>query len=72
MLKLCAGANVTLRKVRVSNAGWSFKSLWGAGHDEALAIRGYQLTKHAQRELVFDRPGEYVVEDAEPATCDIL
>ena len=72
VLRMCAGANVTLRKVRVQNSGWSFKSLWGHNHEEALTIRGYSLAKHAQRELVFDRPGEYVVEDDDTAgACEI-
>jgi hypothetical protein len=35
------------------------------GSDEALAIRGYSLSQNAQRELVFDKPGEYIVEDEE-------
>ena len=65
-VRVCAGASVVLRRVRVSNAGWSFKSLaWGQQAEEAIAIRGYELAQHAQRELVFEMPGEYVVEDEE-------
>ena len=71
VLRMCEGANVTLRKVRVANTGWAFKSLWGRGHDEAIAIRGYNLAKHAQRELIFDRPGVYVIEDPEAETCSV-
>jgi UDP-sugar pyrophosphorylase len=66
VLRACEGAKVTLKRCNVSNAGWSFKSLWGGvGSDEALAIRGYSLSQNAQRELVFDKPGEYIVEDEE-------
>jgi len=75
VMKLCKGANVTLRKVRVSNGGWSFKELAdGSSPDEALAIRGYQPARHAQRELIFDEPGDYVIEDeeAEGGSCALL
>ena len=66
VLRMCAGANVTLRKVRVSNPGWSFRSFReGATPEEYLAIRGYELDRTSQREMVFDRPGEYVIEDSE-------
>jgi len=73
VLKMCAGANVTLRRVRVSNSGWKFKSFGdGSKVDEALAIRGYRVEKNQQRELVFDRPGEYIIEDEEDAsTCTV-
>ena len=67
-----AGATVTLKSVRVSNAGWSFKPLSGST-DEALAIRGSELVQKAQREMVFDTPGEYVIEDEpEKGACAIL
>lgn len=120
VLRMCAGANVTLRKVRVANPGWSFRTFRdGTPIDEAFAIRGYARPRHArtrrrgaprrsvhrpatpptaqaagrgacaqrataprrstplcaravgryklertaQREMVFDRPGDYVIED---------
>ena len=61
-------------QVRVSNAGWSFRSLDHSSDDEALTIRGYQLAQAGHRELVFDEPGEYVVDDGPPPTkkCVIL
>lgn len=69
VIRMCHGARVTLRRVRVSNAGWSFKEITdGSSADEALAIRGYAPKQHAQRELVFDRPGEYVIDDGPDAT----
>ena len=64
VLRLCDGCNVTLRRVRVANAGWSFRSTDGAS-DEALAIRGYAPVRTEQRELTFDTPGAYVVDDEE-------
>ena len=75
VVRMCRGANVVLRKVRVKNAGWTFKSLWGNNYDEALLIRGYQLAQHAQRELVFDQPGDYEVVDDDSyfySYCSIL
>ena len=69
IVRVCAGATVVLRRVRVSNAGWSFSRglSAAAAKDESLAIRGYEVERNAQRELVFDTPGEYVVEDEEEA-----
>ena len=62
VVRVCKGANVTLRRVRVDNAGWSFAEYTGS--DEALAVRGYEVVHHDQRELTFDTPGTFVVEDA--------
>lgn len=65
-VRLCKGARVTLRRVRVRNAGWAFKEFGeGGSADEALAIRGYELERRETRDLVFDEPGEYTVEDPE-------
>jgi len=73
VVRMCAGANVTLRRVHVANAGWAFKTLWGSEGDEALDIRGYKVVRQAQRELVFSTPGDYIVEDDEPAGfCSML
>ena len=70
VVRLCPGAKVVLRRVYVSNAGWSFKNL-SDSQDEALTIRGYELAQHGQRELIFDTPGEYVVEDEKPESCNV-
>ena len=73
IVRMCKGANVVFRRVRVKNAGWGFRSLWGSNYDEAIAIRGYQLAQSAQREMVFDQPGDYEVVDAESQSyCSIL
>ncbi len=74
VIRLCKGAKVTLRKVRVSNPGWSFKEFAdGSSSDEALAIRGYEPDRKAQRELIFDHPGEYIIEDEDaPANSCIV
>jgi UDP-sugar pyrophosphorylase len=69
ILRVCAGANVTLKRVRVSNGGWAFEQLADGCEDESLAIRGYKLQKASQREMVFDKPGDYVIEDAEDESC---
>ena len=71
VVRVCPGAKVVLKRVRAINAGWSFGGL-GKEPPEELAIRGYALEKKAERELVFDEPGDYVVED-EPnkGGCDL-
>ena len=63
-LRMVQGATVTLRRVRVSNAGWSFRELAPDERaPEPVAIRGYKLVPTEARELVFDKPGTYVVDD---------
>lgn len=54
-----------IKRLRVENAGWEFVPL-APGEDAPLAvqIRGFKLIKHAQRELTFDAPGDYVVDEA--------
>ena len=58
-------AQVTLRRLQEVNAGWSFRELTD-GEDvvEPLAIRGYTILKTDRRELTFDEPGVYVVDDS--------
>ena len=64
VVRVCRGAKVTIRKLRVANAGWAFEELAeGEAAPEQLAIRGYRLARREQRELVFDAPGEYVVDE---------
>ena len=56
--------SVDIKKLRVDNAGWELVPL-AVGEDAPLAvqIRGFKLVKHAQRELIFDTPGDYVVDE---------
>jgi len=62
VVRVVPGADVTIRNLRVSNTGWEFGELTG-GEPEELAIRGYKLRKLQTRELIFDQPGVYVVDD---------
>lgn len=63
VVKVAPGATVTLKRVIVSNAGWSFSPLGRDEQDEALSIRGYELVQKAQRELTFDK--DATIEDKE-------
>mmetsp|Transcript_29133 Transcript_29133/g.93919 ORF Transcript_29133/g.93919 Transcript_29133/m.93919 type:complete len:623 (-) Transcript_29133:412-2280(-) len=65
VIRAVPGARVLIKRLRVQNTGWSFQELdpSNASEPEALAIRGYRLVKHQTRELVFDRPGVYTVDD---------
>jgi UDP-sugar pyrophosphorylase len=65
VIRAVPGARVHIKRLRVHNAGWSFQPLdpSNASEPEALAIRGYRLVKHQTRELNFDRPGVYIVDD---------
>lgn len=51
------------RTSTIPNAMFPGTALVGETAPEPLAIRGYSLVKKGQRELVFDRPGAYVVDD---------
>uniref|UniRef100_A0A7S0Q906 UTP-monosaccharide-1-phosphate uridylyltransferase n=1 Tax=Coccolithus braarudii TaxID=221442 RepID=A0A7S0Q906_9EUKA len=71
VISLCPGAKVTLKSLKASNRGWSFAPLREAEEaSEALKIRGYTLHKDGQRELRFDKPGEFVVDDS--SGCALL
>jgi len=71
VVSVAPGASVTLRSVQTSNDGWSFRELNGGETvPEPLAIRGYTIEKIAQRELTFDQPGSFVVDDT--PQCSIL
>lgn len=59
------GARVTVRRLRVANAGWPLVPLEpGAAVPDSLKIRGFTCVKKEARELRFDVPGEYVVDEA--------
>ena len=69
VLRMCEGANVTLRNVRVANSGWSFKSLWGkrarggAGNPRVSARKecAARVGLRPPRRLRRRRPGRRVV-----------
>jgi len=71
VVSVAPGAKVTLRKVQEKNAGWAFKEL-GADDKvaEPLAIRGYDIEKLAHRQLTFNQPGYFVVDDT--PQCSLL
>lgn len=63
-VKACDGAKVTIRNCTIQNKSWHAEEV--DENDEAVeeryALRGYMLVKDETRELVFDKPGEYVIE----------
>lgn len=62
-IKAVPGAKVTIRGLKVVNKGWELKQLEaGEAVPDSLKIRGFKLVKHEAKELVFDKAGEYVVE----------
>lgn len=63
-IKACDGASVTVRGLSVSNAGWQFQDLPDSGGaSEVLAMRGYDLVRKEQRDIVVSEPGQYIVSD---------
>lgn len=60
----CDGAEVVIRNLTVTNAGWDLEPLSaGSTAPEVLQIRGYSLKKSAQLVLDFPVPGKYVIDD---------
>ena len=70
IIRACAGASVIVKSLTVSNAGYSLRELSEAelsgegGAAEVARLRGYEYVRsEGVREIVFDKPGEYVVEE---------
>ncbi|GAQ87502.1 UTP--glucose-1-phosphate uridylyltransferase [Klebsormidium nitens] len=57
------GAKVRVAGLDVRNKGWTFQSIgWQDRREpEELRVRGYKLVKREQKEIEFDKPGEFVV-----------
>jgi UDP-sugar pyrophosphorylase len=67
VVRAVAGAHVRLTNVKVKNAGLRLVPLTAEELQTAapaVRIRGFRVEKHEVRELVFDTPGEYEVNDA--------
>ena len=57
------GAKVHLRGIQVRNRGWKLTELEdGDVCPEELAIRGYRFEKLEERALIFEKPGNYLIE----------
>ena len=70
VIRAAPGARVRVRRAVVRNAGWRIAPLSpeeAAAAPEAVRIRGFRIHKLATRELVFDAPGEHVVDDGDAA-----
>jgi UDP-sugar pyrophosphorylase len=67
-IRAAPGARVVVRRLRVVNAGDTFVDLSDAELSdektpEVARLRGYMRVVNEVRELVFDAPGEYVVDE---------
>ena len=62
-----SGARVRVDGLTVSNGGWRFRALSAeelTQVDQKYAMRGYVLERQEQAYFLFDKPGEYVLSDA--------
>ncbi|TMW65711.1 hypothetical protein Poli38472_008353 [Pythium oligandrum] len=60
----CAGATVEIKGLSVTNQGVAYEELPTEGEISPVdAMRGYVLTKREVKELCFDQPGYYVVNE---------
>ncbi|KAF1332827.1 Udp-sugar pyrophospharylase, partial [Globisporangium splendens] len=60
----CDGATVEIKTLRVQNAGCKYEPVEITESTDPIdAMRGYRFVKSEVRELVFDVPGHYVIEE---------
>lgn len=63
-IQACEGAVVEIRSLGVVNVGYEYEPVDPEHCDDpVLAMRGYRLQKKAVKELTFDAPGHYVIEE---------
>ncbi|GIL88648.1 hypothetical protein Vretimale_17244 [Volvox reticuliferus] len=62
VVRAVAGATVELGQLTVDNAGWIWEPLEeGESASEEDCIRGFKVVRKATMELVYDKPGSYVM-----------
>lgn len=61
----CAGASVEITNLRVQNAGYAYTAVELTERTDPIdAMRGYTFAELGLRELSFDAPGHYTVDEA--------
>jgi UDP-sugar pyrophosphorylase len=64
VVRAVPGAHVTIKRLAVRNVGWALTPLVpGEAVPDSLKIRGFKLVKHEARELIFDQPGDFSVDE---------
>lgn len=64
VIRACSGATVVVENCKIKNDGWVFVALDSAtNYPEDILLRGFTLEKKSTRELIFDKPGNYVVNE---------
>lgn len=61
------GSRVRIAQLSVVNEGWSLEAVEDGDGDEVSRIRGFRQKRLAARELLFEAPGEHVVNEGAPA-----
>jgi len=62
VIRATKGAKIIIDNLAVNNAGW--KMVPAEGGDVNVAMRGYNIEKSDTREIVFEGPGEHVIDEA--------
>jgi len=57
------GSAVRVARLSVTNEGWNLEPTAEDEADEVARIRGFRVEKRATRELLFESPGEHVVDE---------
>mmetsp|Transcript_66535 Transcript_66535/g.138695 ORF Transcript_66535/g.138695 Transcript_66535/m.138695 type:complete len:666 (-) Transcript_66535:380-2377(-) len=61
VIRAAPGAKVVVKKLSVANEGWTMVADEGAS-DDMVQMRGYTVHKAKTEELVFNHPGDFVVD----------
>jgi len=69
VIRATPGCTVRVKRLAVHNDGWSLEPVGDAEEDDQAKIKGFRVRRDASRELVFETPGEHVVD--EPPSADM-
>lgn len=74
-ISACVGASVEVVSLRVHNAGVAYAAVEATAaqtEDPVVAMRGYTFEQLGVRELIFDSPGHYIIDEEDEQAEDVV